>query len=344
MGDLLYHGTSVAADFTELNGPAWLSDSWKVASRFVGWHAGPRPRVMTYRVIDVPRMAMIDSERDFAELAEWVEETTGLDTGGEMHEIADAVCSTRLDGWHSPDNYPEGSDTLICRPGAFLEFVGEEMVKKPTKNPPKATAAARKVERLVGPAPLCYPAAEVVYHAGGGRRAGLTPVQQKHEGVSHWWVRGPKGEVLDPAAAQFSRPVPYERGRGRGFLTARPSLRAKALAGLAGVRMNPGRDFHYLNVITSGPLVIVRVPWPMPRWRSVLKAMMPVLREHGVRQMEVQIEGLTPDPDQPWTSEEHAMAILLDAAFDGARERFARFWLYDWRDGKFEFVRRPTAS
>lgn len=106
-------------------------------------------------------------------------------------------------------------------------------------NPP---SALQRVRRAVGRGRECYPAAEVVYHASGGKQAGLTPMQQRHEGVSHWWVRGPRGEVLDPAAQQFTRPVPYGRGRGRGFLTKKPSRRARALARRAGVKMNPGYD------------------------------------------------------------------------------------------------------
>ena len=244
-GQLVYHGTSADEDFEDLRGPAWVSDSWKVAKNFVGWNAGSRPRVITYRVISPPVLALVDDRygyREYDELREWVEEETGLGTD-DVHEFADAVCSARLGGWHIPKNYPEGSDTLICDPSAVLEFVKAEKVVTPTSNPPKARVVLKKVRRTVGKARACYPAAEVVYHAGGGRRAGLTPVQQKHEGVSHWWVRGPKGEVLDPASAQFRRPVPYERGRGRGFLTAKPSRRARALAKDAGVRMNP----HFLD-------------------------------------------------------------------------------------------------
>jgi hypothetical protein len=110
------------------------------------------------------------------------------------------------------------------------------------RNPPRARRALKKVRRAVGEGRLCYPSAEVVYHAGGGKRAGLTPMQQRHEGASHWWVRGPDGEVYDPAAAQFRTRVPYEEGRGRGFLTKRPSRRARVLGRMAGVRVNPGGD------------------------------------------------------------------------------------------------------
>jgi hypothetical protein len=113
------------------------------------------------------------------------------------------------------------------------------------RNPsPKALA---KVRKAVGAGAECYPAAEVVYHANGGRKAGLTPMQQRHQGRSHWWVRGPGGEVWDPASAQFSRPVPYDQGVGKGFLTKRPSKRAKGLARRAGVRINPDEGLRSLE-------------------------------------------------------------------------------------------------
>jgi TPR repeat protein len=142
--------------------------------------------------------------------------------------------------WHCPDC---GSDIKPCEVcgGPWSEhwhncLAYEEGVQV-LHNPPRALAQLRKA---VGRGRECYPAAEVLYHDAGGRRAGLTPMQQRHEGRSHWWVRGPKGEAWDPAAAQFRRPVPYSKGRGRGFLTARPSKRARALARRAGVRLNPG--------------------------------------------------------------------------------------------------------
>lgn len=109
-------------------------------------------------------------------------------------------------------------------------------------NPPRAERALARVQSAVGQERACYPAAEVVYHAGGGKRAGLTPVQQRHEGRSHWWVRGPEGEVLDPTAGQFRRRVPYDQGRGRGFLTKKPSGRARALAKKTGVKLKKNPD------------------------------------------------------------------------------------------------------
>jgi len=86
----------------------------------------------------------------------------------------------------------------------------------------------------------CYVATEALYHLLGGKAAGWTPMCQQHEGGPHWWLRGPSGEVVDPTAAQFSTPVPYQLGKGKGFLTAQPSKRARIvierlqIAGLGG--------------------------------------------------------------------------------------------------------------
>lgn len=104
------------------------------------------------------------------------------------------------------------------------------------------------------------------------------------------------------------------------------------------------RDIHYVNVVTPGPLMIARVPWPTPPWRTLLKALTPILREHGVSQRDVRLEGLVPDPSQPWSEEDRATAEALDATFRGAAERFRSFWLYAWRDGRFELVRQPAAA
>lgn len=80
----------------------------------------------------------------------------------------------------------------------------------------------------------CYVTCEALYHLLGGKKAGLTPMTVRHEGAVHWFLmigdykRG-WGEVLDPTAKQFKTPVPYEKARGRGFLTKRPSKRARRL-------------------------------------------------------------------------------------------------------------------
>ena len=78
----------------------------------------------------------------------------------------------------------------------------------------------------------CYVASECFYHLSGGKEAGFKPMHIKHEGVSHWWVQGPKGEVIDITAAQFKTAVVSENSRGKGFLTRNPSKRAQKLIDL----------------------------------------------------------------------------------------------------------------
>lgn len=77
----------------------------------------------------------------------------------------------------------------------------------------------------------CYPVSEALYHRLGGKAAGLTPMYIVHEGVSHWYLRWEphQGEVfyLDPTADQFNTRVPYEQGKGCGYLTKKPSKRAE---------------------------------------------------------------------------------------------------------------------
>jgi hypothetical protein len=71
-------------------------------------------------------------------------------------------------------------------------------------------------------------ASEAFYHLVGGKKAGYKPMTITHEGVVHWYLLGPGG-VVDLTAGQFDTPVPYEHGRGRGFLTKQPSKRAQKL-------------------------------------------------------------------------------------------------------------------
>lgn len=69
----------------------------------------------------------------------------------------------------------------------------------------------------------CYAASEALYYLAGGKNAGLTPMQASieidGERVSHWWLKESDGSIIDPTAAQFDFPFPYELGKGRGFQT-----------------------------------------------------------------------------------------------------------------------------
>ena len=74
----------------------------------------------------------------------------------------------------------------------------------------------------------CYVTCEALYHLMGGRKSGWQPAYLKHEGDTHWILR--RGDViLDPTVKQFRTKPKYAKARGCGFLTKKPSKRAKAL-------------------------------------------------------------------------------------------------------------------
>lgn len=82
----------------------------------------------------------------------------------------------------------------------------------------------------------CYVASEALYHILGGKRSGWCPMRFKFKGPdkrvdTHWFLKHKMtGLILDPSRKQFGRlKVPYEKGVGGGFLTKRPSERAKLL-------------------------------------------------------------------------------------------------------------------
>lgn len=70
----------------------------------------------------------------------------------------------------------------------------------------------------------CYVVAELLWHATGKR---LQPMQARYKGVSHWWLEGPDGEIIDPTVGQFVENFPYVIGRPRAFLTKNLSKRTK---------------------------------------------------------------------------------------------------------------------
>ena len=88
----------------------------------------------------------------------------------------------------------------------------------------------------------CYVASEVAYHALGGKENGWKPMHVKHEGEPHWFIQHQSGTVFDPTASQLQTPVPYDKAKGKGFLTKKPSKRA----------MKVIRRIHHL--ITEGVL------------------------------------------------------------------------------------------
>jgi hypothetical protein len=78
----------------------------------------------------------------------------------------------------------------------------------------------------------CYVTSEAVYHLLGGRRSGWRPYQIHWQGTSHWFLGHPKtGLILDLTVWQFKRPPPYGLSKQKGWLTKRPSKRARELMG-----------------------------------------------------------------------------------------------------------------
>lgn len=76
----------------------------------------------------------------------------------------------------------------------------------------------------------CYVTVEALYHLLGGKKAGWKPMRVRHEGDTHWYlVNVNTTQKVDPTAKQFKKPPPYIKGRGAGFLTKRPSKRARAM-------------------------------------------------------------------------------------------------------------------
>lgn len=80
----------------------------------------------------------------------------------------------------------------------------------------------------------CYVTAEACYHLLGGKKNGWKPMRVRHEGDVHWFIvkrliPGGPWFVLDLTKSQFKKPVPYHKGVGAGFLTKRPSKRAREM-------------------------------------------------------------------------------------------------------------------
>lgn len=79
----------------------------------------------------------------------------------------------------------------------------------------------------------CYVASEVLFHAYPGR---FKPMFVRHEGEPHWYLKDKlSGEIVDPTVSQFKSPPDYSLGKGKGFLTSRPSKRAQIVLNQLGL-------------------------------------------------------------------------------------------------------------
>jgi hypothetical protein len=79
----------------------------------------------------------------------------------------------------------------------------------------------------------CYVTCEALYHLLGGKANKWKPMVMRHEGDTHWFLlRDTKictPLIIDPTVRQFRTVPDYTKAKGCGFLTKKPSKRAKAM-------------------------------------------------------------------------------------------------------------------
>lgn len=146
----------------------------------------------------------------------------------------------------------------------------------------------------------CYVASEALWHLLGGQKSGLRPMQLEHEGVSHWWLEGPRGGVYDLTAAQFRTPVPYEEGQHRAFLEPTPSRRARTVLRRARRAANPGAQAEGPKEEIGDPDLLYPELFEMARGALEAQVELPLARQAYARR-ETQagaerIEGLQDAP------------------------------------------------
>lgn len=76
----------------------------------------------------------------------------------------------------------------------------------------------------------CYVAAEALWHLVGERdwQPYVASYVENGERCTHWWLVNKRtGRRLDPTREQYDGQPPYAVGRKAGFLTRKPSKRAK---------------------------------------------------------------------------------------------------------------------
>lgn len=76
----------------------------------------------------------------------------------------------------------------------------------------------------------CYIASEALFHMSDKKRSGFVPQVLRYKRGTHWFLRHKlTGRVVDITKSQFLQPVPYELGKGKGFLTVKPSKNARII-------------------------------------------------------------------------------------------------------------------
>ena len=81
-------------------------------------------------------------------------------------------------------------------------------------------------------------------------------------------------------------------------------------------------------------MLIIQTPDPSPRWRDILSALRPVLRQHDATLNRIQFDFLADRQSKD--------LVGCEEAFAGSTDRYHQFWLYAWRDDAFHLVRPPA--
>jgi len=122
-GTVLYHGTSVDFQGTQIRTPAWFSDAETVA-RWFALRFGDTGRVLTYRVTAPIQLPAFSGKGQFQEFAE----AFHVDIRG-AEAMRETIGPAPVPGWIIPDNYQGGADILLSeRP--VIEFQDETPVSK----------------------------------------------------------------------------------------------------------------------------------------------------------------------------------------------------------------------
>lgn len=128
-GTELYHGTNSETIFEFPEPPAWFTTSWEVAKYFSEYHSQEgKPRIHLFRAQRrIQKILLIEQTEEWKRLMEEMKEETG-DPSEDPRDLARRLCQQGLNGWIIPDNYPNGDDIMLCRPGEWLEWRGEEIL------------------------------------------------------------------------------------------------------------------------------------------------------------------------------------------------------------------------
>lgn len=153
VGDVLWHGTSMAYGVVELQRPSWVSDSHVVASWFSKWKlgsdgAGGVARVLKYEVVrpfTLPSYPAHGRNSGVGRhtFAVWAMALASGMTPDEIEDearspddiygLVEDLCAAGHAGWRIINNYSTGDDILLCKPDLLLRRVPAGSERRPVR-------------------------------------------------------------------------------------------------------------------------------------------------------------------------------------------------------------------